>query len=195
MSSKADTPEPAKTRLMGTRRLLRRFVKTERGATAVEFAIVGGPFLYLMFAILELGLVFWSSQVLETAVANASREIYTGQFQTSAANANKTDAQLAAQFKTNMCNYVKALFDCNAEVSVDIRTAASFSSANSQQATNNGNYDTSNYGYQRVGTRQIGVVTAAMQYKLITRVLPSSSGMPSGYRLIMATSTFKTEPY
>jgi Flp pilus assembly protein TadG len=48
----------------------RRFVREKDGVVAVEFAIVAAPFLALMFAIMETALVFFASQVLETAVAD-----------------------------------------------------------------------------------------------------------------------------
>ena len=53
-----------------------------RGAAAVEFALVAPPFLALLFAILELALVFFASQALETVTQDSSRLIMTGQAQT-----------------------------------------------------------------------------------------------------------------
>ena len=61
--------------------LVRRFVRQQDGAAAVEFALVAAPFLALIFAILETALVFFAGQALETAVANSSRLIMTGQAQ------------------------------------------------------------------------------------------------------------------
>lgn len=175
--------------------LLVRFLRAERGATAVEFGIIAAPFIYMMMAILELAIMFWCGQVLETAVANASRQIYTGQFQTSSTNANKTTAQLAAQFKSDMCTYVTALFNCSTDVSVDIRSAASWGGATPPSASKNGAFDTSGYSYQTIAPKQIGIVTAAMQYKRATKILPASSSLSNGNILLMATSTFMVEPY
>ena len=192
MAYDATSPSSGAARASG---LLGRFLRAERGATAVEFGIVAAPFCFLMMAILELAIVFWSGQVLETAVANASRRIYTGQFQTSSANANKTTAQLSAQFKSDLCGYVTALFNCATDVSVDVRSVASWGGATPPSATNNGNFDTSGYSYQSVAPKQIGIVTAALQYKRVTKILPASSSLSNGNILIMATSTFMVEPY
>ena len=49
--------------------------------TAIEFGAVATPFFALLFAIIETALTLWTTQVLETGVGNASRRIYTGQFQ------------------------------------------------------------------------------------------------------------------
>ena len=46
--------------------MLRRFRRNRRGSAAVEFALVAPIFFGLLFAILELAMVFFASQVLET---------------------------------------------------------------------------------------------------------------------------------
>ena len=79
-----------------TARLAGRFARAERGATAVEFALVALPFLMLVFAIIELGLVFLVSITLESAVADVGRTIRTGQVQTGGGS--------AASFKTAVCD-------------------------------------------------------------------------------------------
>ena len=57
-------------------------MRREDGSTAVEFGLVAAPFFGLMFAIIETALVFFAGQTLETATADASRLIMTGQAQT-----------------------------------------------------------------------------------------------------------------
>src|SRR4051812_32412430 len=63
-------------------RVVRRFLKKDDGAAAVEFALVATPFLALVFAIMETALVFFAGQTLETAAADSARLIMTGQAQT-----------------------------------------------------------------------------------------------------------------
>lgn len=78
---------------------LKRFARAERGATALEFAIIGTPFLILFFAVIELGLVFMVSITLQNATDAAARKIRTGQFQTGGATSK-------ADFKTQVCYYM-----------------------------------------------------------------------------------------
>ena len=52
--------------LAATRNVLRRFRRNRRAAAAVEFALVAPLFFVLLFAIIEVALVFFASQVLET---------------------------------------------------------------------------------------------------------------------------------
>ena len=174
--------------------LVRDFAAAERGVTAVEFGMVGAPFLFMLFAILEIALVFWSTQVLETAVANASRQIYTGQFQSDSANANKTSAELAAAFKQKLCANITALFKCS-DVFVDIRNLSSFSSAAPPPVVVAGRFNAAAFGYENVGQRQIALVTAAMEYPTFLPLLTGSGSLSNGNRVIMATAAFKTEPY
>ena len=183
-----------------TFRLLPRFRRHQGGATAVEFAIVAAPFFAFLMGSLELALAFWSTQVLETAVANASRQIYTGQFQTSASNQGLTAAQLQSQFKNLVCSNVSALFDCPSQVSVDVQKVSTFSNATLPSPVNAQNqYDTSAYGYNAPGPRDIAVVRASLKYPLyvgrVGQIILNAGTLADGNRLIMATAVFRTEPF
>ena len=81
-----------------TTNILRRFRRNRRGSAAVEFALVAPLFFGLLFAIIELSMVFFASQVLETAVQDSARLIQTGQAQ--------SGSYTAAQFKTDVCSRV-----------------------------------------------------------------------------------------
>src|ERR1700757_628082 len=75
----------------------RRFLRAERGATAVEFALVSLPMLVMVFGLLELALVFLVGLTLDNATQIASRQIRTGEFQTSGGTSK-------ANFKTLVCS-------------------------------------------------------------------------------------------
>ena len=65
-----------------SRSFLRRFARADRGATAVEFAMIALPFLALIFSVFELGMIFIGSSAVEAATVSAARQIRTGQLQT-----------------------------------------------------------------------------------------------------------------
>jgi len=69
-----------------------RLLRDERGAALLEFALVGSVFLALLFGSLQIALIFFAQQSLETSAEVTTREIMTGQVQ----HANMT----TAQFKT-----------------------------------------------------------------------------------------------
>src|SRR5215472_12297774 len=94
-------------RRLVTRSKLGRLIERQEGTAAVEFAIVAAPFLALVFAIMETALVFFAGQALETAVAQSSRWIMTGQAQTAAGGGFQ-----ASDFSNKVCSYVTGLFNC-----------------------------------------------------------------------------------
>lgn len=51
----------------------RRFLRDERGATAIEFAVISGVFLMLMMGVIEYGLYMMTQVAVESAVTQASR--------------------------------------------------------------------------------------------------------------------------
>ncbi|KAF0113370.1 MAG: TadE family protein [Hyphomonadaceae bacterium] len=53
--------------------------RKNRGSTAVEFALIATPFVFMIFALIETMLVFFTQTTLEAAVAEESRKIRTGQ--------------------------------------------------------------------------------------------------------------------
>jgi Flp pilus assembly protein TadG len=54
------------------RRRIRRLARDRRGASAVEFALVIGPFMLVLFGVIEFGRLLWTLNALqETAIAGA----------------------------------------------------------------------------------------------------------------------------
>lgn len=52
--------------------LIRRFLADRRGANAVEFSLVAGPLLLLLFGTVEFGRLFWTSHAIhQVAMATA----------------------------------------------------------------------------------------------------------------------------
>jgi Flp pilus assembly protein TadG len=187
------TPPAPATRRRG---LLSRFRRADDGAFAIEFGFIAPLFLGLIFGILEVALTFWSTQILETAVANAARSIYTGSFQSGTASSTPAEQQAALKkFKDAVCANVAGVFDCKARVSVDVQRFTSFSGTTITPPVKNGVYDVSSYGYNPPGANEICVVRASLEYPVFVNLFGYSTGLRSGNRLIMASSTFRTEPY
>lgn len=108
-------------------KVINRFKKDEDGVTAVEFAIVGGPFFLLVFAIIESSLLFFANQYLETVVDDVTRLYRTGQI---------ADISTAPKLKQEMCRRIKGLFDCN-KIFISLDTADQFSELPPPPTANN----------------------------------------------------------
>lgn len=166
--------------------LLRRFARKQDGSAAVEFALVAAPFLALLFAILETALVFFSGQALETAVADASRLIMTGQAQ--------TQGMSQTAFKDAVCGRIYGLFDCQSGVYVDVKTFTSFSNVSMPTPIDsNGNLQT-NFNYNPGGPGDIVVVRLFYQWPVHVSLL-GLNNLNGGKRLLVATAAFRNEPF
>lgn len=172
-----------------TAQRVRRFGSHQRGATAIEFAIVVFPFLALLFAIIEIALVFYASQVLETATADTARRIMTGEVQ----NAKMTQAE----FKNDLCGRIHGLFNCQAGVKIDVQKYGSFGTANVGSPINqDGELDTSKFGFNPGVQGDIVVVRVAYEWPVFVRKLGlDMASLPNGKRLLLATAAFRNEPY
>jgi|EndMetStandDraft_4_1072995.scaffolds.fasta_scaffold471479_1 Flp pilus assembly protein TadG len=174
-------------RLSGRFRFFRRFRKDQSGASAVEFGFVAMPFFALMFAIIETSLTFFTSQILETAVSDASRLLMTGQAQ----NAGMS----AAQFKNQVCAGLPAFFDCQNKVQVDVRTYTAYLGSDTNRPLTNGLVNWVPQ-YNPGGKGDIVVVRAIYPMPTYTNFYGQSlANMSDGSLLLMASSAFKNEPF
>ena len=99
-------------------KFVRRMIKSENGATAVEFALVAFPFFMLMGCICETGAMLFTEYSIQAGVQDAARQIKTGQAQ----NASLS----AANFKAKICEITGIVIDCETKLTVYVRPAASF---------------------------------------------------------------------
>lgn len=168
-------------------RLLRRFGRRKDGAAAVEFAVVAAPFIAMLFAILETALVFFAGQTLETAVADSSRLIMTGQAQTG--NFDQ------AAFKTAVCTRIYGLFDCSGGMVVDVQKYTDFSSVDLTRPVDDQGKVKAGV-YNPGGPCEIVVVRLIYQFPVYLAFMSFNlSDMSGNKRLLVATSVFRNEPY
>jgi Flp pilus assembly protein TadG len=175
-------------RLIGVRCAAHRFMRRQDGAAAVEFGLIAAPFLALVFAIMETAIVFFAGQALETAAADSSRLIMTGQAQSQSFD--------AAAFKTAVCNKIYGLFDCQNGVYVNVNTFASFSSASMLNPVDaSGNFQ-NNLSYNPGGPGDVVIVQLFYQYPVYVSLLGFNlTNMNGGKRLLAASYAFRNERY
>lgn len=104
------------------RRVLRRFGKSQGGAAAVEFALVAGPFFFVLGTIAETGLMLFTEYAIQNSVQGAAREIRTHQVATDDGTLLKT----SAEFKTILCSKITSLIDCAGAVTVYVDSETTF---------------------------------------------------------------------
>jgi Flp pilus assembly protein TadG len=175
-----------------------RYCRNEDGTAAVQFALVSVPFLTVFLAIVETAMVFWTGQVLQTAVGNTARLVYTGGFQL----ANRTTAPEAmpATIKAAICSRVVAMFDCNSRLTIDVQTYTALPSSMQMpivtRPDGSRTLDPSFGQYQNPGPNQIVLVRAVVLYPVFFGMLGGyASNLDASTRVLMGSAAFRTEPY
>ena len=178
----------------------RRLKTDEAGATAIEFGMVIGPFLGILFAIMEVALVYFAQFSMENACETASRLIRTG-------TAQKGNMSAGA-FKQKVCDKLPVFMACNSDLVVDVRSHPTFSEAAADLPNPfdaQGGLSQSFDKFVMGGPSQVVIVTLYYDWKLFISLpgLGDFTGklglglgnMPDGSRLMSASFAFKTEPY
>lgn len=177
--------------------------KDERGTTAIEFAMVAGPFLMFVISIMGYGLYWLATSNVNHAVATASRQIRVG----AAQRQNKT----VAEFKQMVCDELAASFiPCNTiEVHVQSNdTWAGVTPVNCIQDDGTGLRAPSGQGTDSLtlhsGTEsKVVMVTVCHKWDLagsIPWLMLAAKNSDSSYQLggsalVQAAAAFRTEPY
>lgn len=173
-------------------RAFQRLVRGDNGAAAVEFALVAAPFLALLVAIFQTGIVFLASRVLDEVVAQSSRYIMTGQAQTG------SPPMTQAAFATYVCGQTFALFTCS-NFMINVQSYTDFASANTCTPTltfdSNGNV-TNTWTWSPGNPGDIVVVQVMYQWPIVLGPLGFNlSNLSNGNRLLVSCAAFKNEPY
>jgi len=91
--------------------------RAERGATSVEFAILALPFILMLGAIFETGLMLFAQSQLRNATALTARHLRVGQLQPDAT---------VDQIAVDICQNVTLLHDCVGSLRVNVQANTSF---------------------------------------------------------------------
>jgi Flp pilus assembly protein TadG len=184
---------------VSARTILRRFRRSRAGSAAVEFALVAPVFFALLFAIIEVAIMFFASQVLETITQDSARALMTGQAQTGAVAAcgvgGVATPCTAQTFQQYACSQIPALFTCG-NLYVDVESYPSFSNVAINNQIVAGNFTSSNMQYSPGGPGDTVVVRMFYQWPLfVTGLGFNISNLSGNKRLLVATSAFQNEPY
>jgi Flp pilus assembly protein TadG len=184
--------------------LLTAFPKSRAGTTAVEFGLLALPFIGLTGATLEAGITYFGQEILQQAVTDASRQIYTGKFQ--ADNVATTDTTaLINKFRSAICmpngRPLTATFNC-ANLRISIAKATSFGSAAPAEATSTNpttgvsDWNPNFASYTCARANDVMVVQAVVDVPVYFPLLGSAyATLPNNRRLLQAAAVFQVEPF
>ena len=169
--------------LKARRVVLARWGRDESGAYAVEFALILPFFLPLLLVIIELGLMFLASHMLELGASKASRLIRVG------------SSPNAADFRAAICQNTSVLISCDKMV-IDVRSYNNFSAFNGSdpelKTDKDGNIVTT---YDLGDREEIQLVRVFYQYPTVIGYLIPSNFTTADGRLLGASFVFRNEPW
>lgn len=162
--------------------------REREGAAAVEFALVALPFFFMVFALLELGMVFTLDSVLSNATMDTSRLIRTRQAQ----DTGMTDTQ----FRDDLCSRMSVFAtDCEERVSIDVRVIPAFNSPLPDPMADGRRFDDSQLVYDPGTANSLVVVRIWYKQPLMTTFLGQGlSRLNDGSARLMTTTAFRNEP-
>jgi Flp pilus assembly protein TadG len=170
------------------------FMRRQGGSAAVEFALVSAPVIALTLAILQVGLIYFAQEALESAVEETARLVLTGQVQAT----STTPALTAPQFKQQLCNNSSGLFTCN-NFMIDLQPASSFANVDVSKPTIT--YDpvtgqpNNTWQYNAGAPGDIMVMRVMYPWPVFLGPLALNFGnMQNNNLLLMSSSVFRNEP-
>lgn len=167
---------------------LRRFCRSEKGATFVEFAIIAIPLFLLFFGLLDLGLIFWGGYELYNATADAARLIRTGQAQSSGMS--------VAQMATQVCSETVILPNCAASIQISVQPFANFAAMTAPNPVGSNGKLNTNFTYTLGNCGEPVLVNAYFEWTLVSPLTRTFfSNLPDGNFLLRAAAVFRNEPF
>lgn len=178
--------------------------RDERGATALEFAMVAPLFIAMLFMIIQLAIIFWIEQVLDHATGQVARLVRTGQ-----AHAMSTPLT-ADNFRDKICENMAGAFNCTSKVHVTVQNFTNYPDRNTITTLpidQNGDL-IQPLPYDIGGPRDVVIVRAFYRWEYVLNPISflknmgfgaSSSGSTGtavdDYRILVSTIAFTNEPF
>lgn len=169
--------------------MTKRFRRGDDGVVAIEFAILALPFFLLLFAILELAVVFFVTSTLDHAVSTGARFVRTGQLQV----AKPTASGQLETFREEICKRMSMFKHCESKLHVTLLRSSNgvFEPVAGGGGANN--------TYECSGPREVVILRAAYHHPLtLPRDLTQLGNHPDDSKnvyIIGSTTAFRNEPF
>ncbi|MES2729101.1 MAG: TadE/TadG family type IV pilus assembly protein [Pseudomonadota bacterium] len=167
---------------------LNYFLRSDRGATAVEFALVAVPLMFLLIGIIEMSLMFAGMSILHGATNEGARLVRTGQVQT-------TTGDPEDLFQSAVCAHADTLLRCD-QLQYEVVQIPSFSSVGSFEPQVDADGDFVPRSFDAGGVNDTVLIRTYYRYPLLTPFIGQLlADGPNNTRIMMSTIVLQTEPY
>lgn len=177
-------------------RVLKRlygFKRRKDGAVAIEFALLAPILFLLIFSLLELGVLITRTVLLDNAVSQASRFIYTG----AATNGGVSKEDLT----DFVCENAQLIFDCERNLEIDATVINNFTAPPADDAPCR---DSSDTDFEPVSSFAPGVGSEIVLLRVCATVdllvpwyglSPHLAKTETGRVQIVSSLAFSNEPF
>jgi len=170
-------------------RLRRRLSNEGRsGSAVIEFALIAPVFFLLIFALMEVGIIFFAQSTLQKAANDVARLIRTGQAQ--------SGAMTQSQIHAAVCADISPLIPCDANLRVDVESFSNFGGETFTPPLNaSGNFNPDNT-YSPGTSCNVVLVRVFYGWTVFTPMLiPFLSNMNGNKHLLYSAVSFRNEPF
>lgn len=167
---------------------LAAFVREERGATAVEFAILAFPFFAFILTILDVAVMMFVERSVKAGTDQHARYVRTGRI---------PDSVTANDFRKCLCrSYFFSFVACD-DVKVDLRTLAKWGAPpQTPRDANDNTVDDDGFQFDAGGESEIKLLSVYVTWPRLTPIgAQAGSQTADGRFVITSRSAFRTEPY
>lgn len=182
----------------------RRLLKNAEGITTLEFALVAPVLLTMVFGIVEIGVLLFTSMVIESAVSNTSRLGKTGYTGTNISR-QQTIMNMLTTSSKGMLDMSKVVITTKSYSNFDkVGDPEPYTDLNNNGTRNsnepyndingNGQYDTDMGKAGLGGADDVVVYTVSYPWQIMTPVLQQLMGTNGTYTL-SSRVVVKNEPY
>lgn len=171
-------------------KFVKRWFKDTEGATAVEFSMVGIPFILMIVGIIEMAMMFTAQSLLQESTFSAARLIRTGQLQQATGGGDPQDA-----FRTAVCSFAELLIPC-ADIQFQVQQVPSFADADDMPPLFDADGNMQNTGFDPGEENDVVLIRVVYNYPIITPLMqPVLTNTNGASRRMISTIVLQTEPY
>lgn len=169
------------------RGIFKKWWRGQDAVAAVEFSLVGLPFIFLTAGIIELSVMFTTQSLLQEATFTASRLIRTGQLQQSGGNPEQ-------EFRTAVCDFAQSLIPCSS-IQFQVQQLPSFSDAEDTPPEFDEDGNLQNTGFDPGAENDVVLIRVAYNYPVRTPMMQPILANNGDKRTMFSTIVLETEPY
>ena len=168
--------------------VIKKWWRGNKGVTAVEFSLIGIPFVLMTVGIIETALMLTTNSMLQESTFAASRLIRTGQVQQAPSGAEE-------MFRDAVCDFSELLIPCD-DIQFQVQEVPSFADAadNEPGVDEDGNFTATPFdpGVEN----SVVIVRVLYNYPIRTPMMQMLlSNREGGRRTMLSTVVLQTEPY